>query len=259
MLELMVYNRFHRMFNVAFHEAVRALARRADHIPTYEEELEIAKAIAATEPIASSPHVAPFRRSHESHLADALIQPLEYGYTVESLNTLANACGLDLMLPCYDQYDRVAGRVWTIDFSTKELNDRMDALPDVGRWQVVNLLLLERSPMLWFYLCRHRESSQCYEKHVNQEYLDRKFVRASTRLRNQVRGSDMTYALAPASVQYPFEQQNTVLRDVVRSASGKLTMRELLVEHGVDTTNHKAVTDIRMRTATSLCPYLRSV
>jgi hypothetical protein len=87
-LELMVYNRFHRTFTTAFQRAVRTITRHGGRASHYDEEFAVAKAIAATEPIASSRHVWPFRNTHDSKFADALIQPVELSYTVESLNAL---------------------------------------------------------------------------------------------------------------------------------------------------------------------------
>src|SRR5215470_9971340 len=53
-LELMVYNRYHRTFTSAFQKAVRTITGRNGCAWSYDEELMVAKAIAATEPIASS-------------------------------------------------------------------------------------------------------------------------------------------------------------------------------------------------------------
>jgi SAM-dependent methyltransferase len=258
-LELMVYNRYHRIFNTAFQNAVRMLTRHDGRAWSCEEELEVATAMAATEPIASSAYMVPFRNSHESHLADALIQPLEYSYTAESLAELTAKCGLSLMLPCYDQFDRVAGRVWTLGFSSA-LQRKIDALPDAVRWQITNLLLLEKSPMLWFYV-RHGDGSDDgrFEMRVNEDFLERRFVRASTTLRNHVRGADLEYRLAPSAVSYPQALEPGLIRDVVERCDGRRRMRDILPDLGVDMASQKAVTDIRTHTTTALSPYLRTV
>jgi len=134
-------------------------------------------------------------------------------------------------------------------------------MPDVARWQLANLMLLEKSPFLWFYL-RHRTASGDgrYEARVNEEFLARRFVRASTSLRNHVRGvADLDYKPALAPMPYPPEPEATLVRDVVRHADGQRTMREILRELGVDTASSKAVTDLRTSTTTTLCPLLRAV
>jgi len=259
-LEVMVYNRFHRTFTTAFQKAVRTITRHNSRASSYEEELAVAKAIAATEPIASSAHLAPFRNCHESKLADAVIQPVEYSYTVESLAALVAECGLELMLPCYDQFSQASGATWNMQFGTTELQKRFDTLPDGVRWQVANLLFLERSPMLWFFV-RHRQdaSDGHYEASVNQEFLDRKFVRATTNLRNYVRGArDLNYRRSLRSIAYPFKHKDNLVRCVVDRADGRRAMRQILQEVGVDTASHKTVADLRVQMTTSLCPYLWS-
>jgi SAM-dependent methyltransferase len=260
-LELMVYNRFHRTFTTAFQKAVRTITRHNGRVSSYEEELAVAKAIAATEPMASSHHMWPFRNVHDSKFADALIQPVELSYTVESLNALVGECGLELTLPCYDQFSQSMNALWTMSFSTAELQERFDRLPDVVRWQVANLLLLDRSPLLWFFVRRrHEPNAGRYEVCVREEFLNRKFVRARSTLRNFVRrATDLDYKLAPSATSYPFKPKDNLLRNIVERADGCLTMRDILNDLGVDTTNHKAVTDIRVRTTTSLCPQLRAV
>lgn len=259
-LELMVYNRFHRTFTTAFQKAVRTITKHGGRVSTYDEELEVAKAIAATEPIASSENMAPFRSSHSSKIADALIQPVEHSYTVESLSALVAECGLELTLPCYDQFSEARGATWNIQFSTTELQERFDLLPDTTRWQIVNLLLLERSPMLWFFV-GHRGANNNdgrYEVSVNERFLDCKCVRAATKLRSYVRGSrDLNYKLSPVAVPYPSRPRNDLARYVVDRADGNLTMREILRAADVDTKCYKTVADLRMQTTTSRCPYLR--
>jgi len=259
-LELMVYNRFHRTFTTAFQKAVRTITRHNGRASSYEEEFAVAKAIAATEPMASSHHMWPFRNSHDSKFTDALIQPVELSYTVESLNTLVVECGLELMLPCYDQFSQAVGALWTMRFSATELQEQFDALPDVIRWQVANLLLLEKSPMLWFFVRHRRESNDGrYEVRVREEFLNRKFVRATTNLRTYVRKArDLDYKPSPSSIPYPFKHKDALVRKVIDRADGHLSMRQILNELGVDITSHKAVTDVRVQTTTSHCPYLLS-
>jgi SAM-dependent methyltransferase len=260
-LELMVYNRFHRMFTTAFQKAVRAITRHGGRDSSYDEEFAVAKAIAATEPVASSRYMWQFRNTHESKFADALIQPVEVSYTVESLNALVAECGLELVLPCYDQFSKSIGAVWTMTFSAAEVQEQFEALPDVDRWQVANLLLLDKSPLLWFFVRHKRESNDGrYEFQVAHEFLDRRFVRASTSLRNYVRASrNLAYKPSPESAEYPLRAQDDLIRRMVDHADGRLRNREILAELGVDVSSHKAVTDLRVQTTTSLCPYLRAV
>jgi SAM-dependent methyltransferase len=258
-IELMVYNRFHRTFTTAFQKAVRTITRYNSSCPSYDEELEIARSISASQPIASSRAMAGFRDTGDSRFADALIQPVEWSYTVESLDAMAAACGLELLLPCYNQWDHIDAKSWAIKFSTPELQARVDALPDVVRWQVTNLLLMEKSPMLWFYLRRHDGStSGCYEDEVNERFLNGRFVRASAKMRNYVRpATSLQYKLSPASIPYPPKHESDLVQRVVESANGQLTVRQILRNLGVNITDRKAIADLRTQTTTSCCPYLR--
>jgi SAM-dependent methyltransferase len=258
-LELMVYNRFHRILTTAFQKAVRTITMHNGRVSSYQEDLAVAKGIAATELIASPGQKAPFRDSHESKLADAMIQPVEYSYTVESLAGLLAECGLELILPCYDQFSQTKSASWEMQFSKAELQELFDVLPDATRWQVANLLLLDKSPMLWFYVQHRRESHDShYTAHVNHDFLDRRFVRATTRLRNYVRGAgDLNYRLSPTSVPYPLKPTDPLVRSVTDRADGTLTMRQILLEIGINTTSHKAIADLRAQTTTPLCPLLR--
>jgi len=259
-LELMVYNRYHRLFNTAFQKVVRMLAGSGDRSATYDEQLAICQALAATEPVASSSYMAPFRDAHASHLADALIQPVEYNYTVESLQALVSQCGLELFLPCNDQFDLMANRVWTIKFSTAELQQRVDRLPDVVKWQITNLLLLQQSPMLWFFV-RYRGTGDDgrYEARLNQEFLGTKFVPASTQLRNYVRGSDMNYTRSATTLPYPIPPRNQLVSQIRERADGRRELRQILNDLGIDITSYKTITDLRVQSTTSLCPYLKAV
>jgi hypothetical protein len=148
-----------------------------------------------------------------------------------------------------------------MQFSTSDLQQRIDALPDVARWQVTNLLLLDKSPMLWFFV-RHRQASSDgrFEKRVNDDFLERTFVPASTSLRNYVRGlRDLNYRPSPLAVPYPAKHPDDLVRAVVEHADGQHTMRQILSNLGVDISSHKAVSDMRIQTTTSLSPYLRAL
>lgn len=259
-LELMVYNRYHRLFNTAFQKVVRMLAGSGDRGATYDEQLAVGQELAATEPIASSSYMAPFRGAHASHLADALIQPVEYNYTVESLQALVSQCGLELFLPCNNQFDLMANRVWTIAFSTAQLQQRIDRLPDVIKWQIANLLLLERSPMLWFFVRRRRAGDDGrYEARLNQEFLTTKFVPAATQLCNYVKGTGMNYTRSATTLPYPTPPRNHLVSRILERVDGRSELRQILSDLGVDVTSYKAITDLRVQSTTSLCSYLKAV
>jgi hypothetical protein len=81
---------------------VRLVSRADDADVSFDEELEVAKQLAGTEPLASRRDLERLLRTSDPELADALIQPVEYSYTVASLDQLVTSCGLELTLPCYN-------------------------------------------------------------------------------------------------------------------------------------------------------------
>ncbi len=93
----------------------------------------------------------------DEELADAPLQPVEHSYDVASLTDMLRECDLELLLPCYNQFDKTAGRMsWTLKFESEYLQNRIDALEDAERWHLTNLILRERSPMLWFFAARRK-------------------------------------------------------------------------------------------------------
>ncbi len=84
-LELMVYNRFHRTFTTAFQKAVRTLCRHGGSAWSWDEEVRIARVFAAAEPLASRPAAKYLRELDEIALADSLIQPVESTATRSNL------------------------------------------------------------------------------------------------------------------------------------------------------------------------------
>lgn len=108
LMELMVYNRFHWIIPSAFQQSIRILSQSLG-TTNFESELSMAKKIIRELPkesmmfqLASAHNETP-----ESQFADTLLQPVLYGYTVESLGELAEKCNLELLLPCLNQFDAV--------------------------------------------------------------------------------------------------------------------------------------------------------
>jgi hypothetical protein len=117
-----------------------------------------------------------------------------------------------------------------MNFSTAGVQEQSDALRDVNRWEVVNLLLLDKSPLLWFFVRHAQESNDGRnEFRVAKEFLDRNFVHAKTNLRNYVRGRrdlDYDYKPSPESTHYPSRHQDSLIRSVVDHADGCFSMRD---------------------------------
>ena len=83
-LELMVYNRYHRLETSSFQKAIRIFGEEKEHLD-FDADLVIAKKLLDSLPLREN-----FERAFiqymdwaESDLADLLIQPVEHSYTVE--------------------------------------------------------------------------------------------------------------------------------------------------------------------------------
>ena len=257
-LELMVYNRFHRLMTSAVQKTVRVFSRAAGREADFGAEFRIAKAIIDAGPL--PPFVREdFKDSPDARFADSWLQPVEHSYSVESLSQLAASCDLRLLAPCLTHFDYAnAVLSWDTAFDDPALQTQYDALSDLDRWQVANLLLGGRSPMLWFYLCREgTDRPQDLERTLCGQFLDLRFERVHTSVRNYVRDNDGGYALNPAPMPYPRTPQNPLIGKVLERADPSRRMGDILREIGVDTASRRAVNEIRMQTTSPLCPYLK--
>jgi hypothetical protein len=176
-MELMVYNRFHWVIPVAFQQAIRTFCASQGNVD-FEGELSITRRIIQDIPkgLLLSGYLSRYGdNAPESMIADELLQPVLYSYTVESLEDMAASCGLEMLLPCLNQFDKETGNYsWNMKFSDPLLKEMYETLPDTRRWQISNLFLLESSPMLWFYVQR-ADSDQPIksERQITNEFLDR--------------------------------------------------------------------------------------
>lgn len=261
-LELMVYNRFHRLVNHAIQKAVRLLV--SGDIPTLQSHAEMRiiqkmlKDFNLRNVVGS--FLRKYRGRHEAEIADALIQPLEHSYTVESLADMAAACGLEILTPVVNQHDQATGTLeWYLDMPDRELQQTFDDLSDLRRWQVANLLLLEESPMLWFYL--HRQDggrSRLSEASINEEFLRSVFVRTKTFQRLYIRQSSGSYQLSPSKTPYPAGSPDSSLLRIMQSADGITPMSKIFAAIGLAPTFGN-VLRARTRLTTSTFPYLSAV
>ena len=261
-MELMVYNRFHWIIPVAFQQAIRTLSEGRGEVD-FEAELSVARRIIGDIPkgLLLSGYLGRYGGdSPEAMIADELLQPVLHSYTVESLADMAEGCGLEMMMPCLNQFDKETGNFsWNMNFEDPVLKETYDSLPDRRRWQIANLLLLERSPMLWFYLRRAGAGTERKtERQVCEEFLDTVFARATTTQSNFLRDGEGKYFLSPNSVPYPIAPPGPLVRKIADATDGKSTMREIFARLGVEPTFHNA-NEARMRLTTPEYPYLKAV
>ncbi len=260
-LELMVYNRFHRTGPAAYQAAIRLL-RGAGHDDQLAAGLAIARTLvgdgAEDSPLTS--WLDEYAGAPASLLADTFLQPVEHSFTVGELTSMAERCGLRLLSPRPNRLDQHRGaHRWTMAFADPNLQERYDALSEVARWEVTNLLLLERSPHLWFYLGRADgplPRISVRERCVS--FLARNFARPRSKQCIAVRRRDGSYDISSTTLPYTPPRDDAQVSRLVELADGTRTMRELLGEIGVVTTL-AAVEGILLRTATSLNPHLLAV
>jgi len=262
-MQLMVYNRYHRSVTSGFQKAVRAMLGRDGH--AYEEELALARRFVHhyAGPGKMGAWLSGQRDRPEAHLADTLIQPVEHSYTVESLARMAADAGLELLAPCPNAHDAAAGTLhWELEMGDAELQRAYDALPDARRWQVTNLLLQDESPMLWFYL--QRTDSPCPRTSTRDRcaaFLDRRFAPARTVRRiHLAAGPGGPYPPVPdREVPFPARPRSGDAQRVVEAVDPDAPLRATLQRLGIATDEVRAVERVRTLAASTAFPYLRCV
>jgi len=259
-LELMVYNRYHRIITTAFQKAIRTLTGNKS-ASGFELELTLVRRIIEKFPIQNvvSVTLREFVGSPEAVLSD-LLQPVEQSYTVESLDCMANDCDLEILMPCISTFDRARRTFsWNMEFDDALVQEYLDVLPDISRWQVANLLLLEKSPYLWFYLQRSDSGrARKSEREICEEFLDTTFIRSTTRQGRYNLGPDGVYERLSSTVEFPRTPSNQLLERIIDLADGTTSMRQIFRRLDIEPTFQK-VNQARLELTTSAFPYLRAV
>ncbi|MET0236749.1 MAG: methyltransferase domain-containing protein [Kibdelosporangium sp.] len=233
-LELMVYNRFHRVESSAFQEALGILLP-GDH-PDHRGRLASARALAGSIRVESTmtQSLRAMADSPEPDWADVWTNPCEKSYDVRSLSRLAGECGLLLEAPKVNAIDKVNNLFrWTLDLAGTGLRDRFFDLPDEARWQLVNLLHLNRSPMLWFYLRPGRDGAgRVSDADRNRAFLDSLLDRPAAVKQRYLLGADGEYTLDSHATPVRRLPPPAAVRDIWAKADGTKTGREILAETG---------------------------
>ncbi|HZE69986.1 MAG TPA: class I SAM-dependent methyltransferase [Pyrinomonadaceae bacterium] len=259
-LELMVYNRYHRIETTAFQKAIRILAGTATEA-NFEVEMQIAQAIIAgfKMPNNMARFLENYKECPESRLADSLLQPIEYSFTIRSLESLAASCNLELLAPCINQFD-IGSRnfTWNLEFDDSSVQTLYDSLSDSHRWQVSNYLMLERSPMLWFYLQRTDSNRQRKsEKQLCEEFLEQKFMKSNTKKKVFIKSDDGNYVLSDRLRPYPgLHIDNLCSKIVALIANQPATrLRDILEQLGVEA-KFSLTNRLRLYLTTNAFPFL---
>lgn len=264
-MELMVYARYQRITTTTFQKAIRIFGQQRGGEIDFDADFAVAKKIAKGLPKGSILEQAfvhtQFMEWSDSDFADLFIHPCEHSYTVESLEDLAASCGLEYVAPCISNYGKsvVNAFSWNMEFEDEELQRSYDALPDSRRWQVTNLMLFDKAPLLWFYL-RHSNdpTPRKTEQQIVEAFLNTIFVKNRTIQRSFVRNGDEHYQLSGSTVPYPLGAPHASVRDIFESVDGRHPMRDIMKKVGFDTT-FQSVNLARIRLTTSAFPYLKAI
>lgn len=260
-LELMVYNQFHRILSSAFQNAIWTLLGKPVK-PNLAQELPIGRRLAETfrwENLMSH-FLASTKKMSDTAFADLLLQPVEHSFSVESLARTARQCGLEMLTFCNDNYSRTKDEAdWNMDFADPHLQGLYDALPDTERWQVTNLLMAESSPMLWFYFQR----SDCPrprkpERQICDEFLNTRFTRVKTQKEVFMRQPEGGYSKQPLISPFPREPRSPLARGIYAALDENAPIQATLVKLGIEP-SFSMLSRLRLGLATSGCPYLEAV
>jgi SAM-dependent methyltransferase len=260
--EIMVYNNNQPTQKTPKHKGVRHLFS-GDAAVDMDTQLAATRRLIDKFPLTNtmSEFLREYKDDPEVVLADTFLQPVEHSYTVESMGELLKNAGLEFWLPCLNQFDKAAHRqTWNLEFEDEMVAQHYDALPDVERWQITNLLSVETSPMLWFYAQRRdspfkRES----QNEVCQHFLSTKFDRYSTTVTNY-HASEEGYRLDPTPIPYPSPRipRDETARNVFTAVDPEKTLGEVLQSLSIQPAFH-VVNRIRTLLTTPLFPSLKAV
>jgi len=187
---------------------------------------------------------------------------VEYSFTIDSLEALSTDCGLELLTPCVNQYDKASDTIsWNMEFDDQVVASIYDSLPDIDRWKITNHLALERSPMLWFYLQRKDlERKRVSENQLCEQFLDYRFVRNNAKKKVYLKTDDGAYALSSQRPDYARVHPDDLCQSVISAVSSQpaMTMRDILCQLGVET-KFSTVNNLRLCLTTNAYPFLISV
>jgi hypothetical protein len=154
--ELMVYNQYHSVFVTGFQKAFQLL--RVSGLLSGVEEIVTARSLLQemkVSKIPAGPMSASVATTGDAQLADLLLQPIWHSYDLATFTDLCGNVGMQLLAPCHNQFDRAnRAQSWDWNSISTPIKDIVDALPEEKRWELINHLFQENSPMIWFYTAR---------------------------------------------------------------------------------------------------------
>jgi SAM-dependent methyltransferase len=261
-LELMVYNYYHRLQTTACQKAVRTFYDAGAGLDM-DIELSLSAMLIRDFPYQNlmGEFIRSFADAPEAAMADSLLQPVEYSYTIESLASLAGECNLECLLHCLNQFDVTEQQInWNMKFGNSSIQDIYDQLPDIKRWQIANLLLFNESPMLWFYFQRKdADRVRKTEGQICDEFLDMGFRRNVYLLRNYELGPEGEYNMRNRAIRVPNSDlhADATAKKILHLADPDRKMKDIFRHLNISATFH-TVNEMRIKLTTSAFPYLLS-
>ncbi len=259
-LELMVYNRFHRTVPAAFQKAVRLLCT-SQNGRSVQDELGIAHSLldsSSGEGLVAQALKA-LKTAENAEIADTLLQPVEWSYTVDTLASLVGCAGLEILTPRVSVADKAVGRIsWNYRFANPDIQTQYDSFPDLRRWEISNLLWLERSPRLWFY-CGRKDSTigRKGEWEISKEFLALRCSISCTQTARFLLGENQRYRKLGNLFPYPARPSDPESKRILDAVEQGLCMRQVLEKAGVPM-DELSVNELRVRLSTSAFPHLIS-
>jgi SAM-dependent methyltransferase len=228
-LELMVYNKFHRQETMAFQEAGRLLLPGA---ADQASRMRTARSLAQSVPAGSRLWEGLQETASDSDAAwgDSWAVPAETAYDLEALWSLAQDCGLIIEGPHHDAVNKSGDSfLWTVEIADPQLREAFHALDDRERWQVVNLLRFDNAPMLWFYLRPDRDGQhqRVSDAERNAIFLCSVPSRPTARRRRYLLDDEGTYQLRGEPTPVSSVRPRAEVRDVLALANGQRSGAEI--------------------------------
>jgi SAM-dependent methyltransferase len=260
-LELMVYNQYHRITTAAFQVAIRTMLGTGEK-PDLEKELPVARKFVET--FTESSFMAHFLKTRagdqDASFCDALLQPVEHSYTVGSLEALARECKLELLTFAIDAFSKKSGAVdWNLALKDPSLQKIYGALPDTQRWQITNHMMLLDSPMLWFYLQRtDSPRARKSEAQICEEFSKRKFRKSATEVEMFLKGQTGAYQKMPEKRPFPGQPRDAAVARLYNALDERTTIGEALRKLGGNPT-FSLLNKARINLATSAFPFLHAL
>lgn len=264
-MEVFVYNYYHTILMAAIQKAIRLYSGTNSSTPAeFEQEFDAVKKI--TRHFKGDNLMTDFlnnyKKTPDAQFANTVIQPVLHNYTVESWEKVMTECNLEYLIPCINQLDKGAKRLtWNVQFDNAEMVKYYESLPDTRRWQLGNLLLLEKSPMIWFYLQRKdSDYKRKSERQVCQEFIKLKFEKKTTIMKVYVRTDDCKYKLQPEHLSYPAPPTppEPTARAIFNAVTPGVSMGDIFHQQKIRTT-FSNVNFARIYLTTSGFPYLSAV